>query len=262
MPELPEHPDLDQLRRLARELHRAAQAADPDAVRRLRAVSEDVSLAAAQLTIARDHGFSGWPAFKSAVREITTPPARAPSEEPLGDRVKCSFCGKSGRQVMKLIAGPGVYICNECVGLCQEILEMEDDATAKGGQGDTRPTSGTVDRSSAPEIVERDNGVDVRLRLAERSGPWTREYPALARMLGLDAAIEEEPEHALHLRVRLHGAFREPEIFDALDRALLLVGDAKDQARHHEALADTTRRHVNRWWQEKIVSSSAARTRP
>lgn len=39
--------------------------------------------------------------------------------------LKCSFCGKSQEQVRKLIAGPGVYICNECVELCNEILEEE-----------------------------------------------------------------------------------------------------------------------------------------
>ena len=39
--------------------------------------------------------------------------------------LKCSFCGKSQEQVTKLIAGPGVYICDECVELCNEILEEE-----------------------------------------------------------------------------------------------------------------------------------------
>ena len=37
----------------------------------------------------------------------------------------CSFCGKHQRQVNKLIAGPGVYICNECVDLCVEIIARE-----------------------------------------------------------------------------------------------------------------------------------------
>jgi DNA-binding NarL/FixJ family response regulator len=36
---------------------------------------------------------------------------------------KCSFCGKSQKAVEKIIAGPGVYICNECIELCNEILE-------------------------------------------------------------------------------------------------------------------------------------------
>ena len=39
--------------------------------------------------------------------------------------VKCSFCGKSQKQVKKLIAGPGVYICDECIDLCNDIIEEE-----------------------------------------------------------------------------------------------------------------------------------------
>jgi ATP-dependent Clp protease ATP-binding subunit ClpX len=42
-----------------------------------------------------------------------------------GDLVKCSFCGKSQKQVRKLIAGPGVYICDECIELCNDIIEEE-----------------------------------------------------------------------------------------------------------------------------------------
>ncbi|MDO4665034.1 MAG: ATP-dependent Clp protease ATP-binding subunit ClpX [Actinomycetaceae bacterium] len=41
------------------------------------------------------------------------------------DTLQCSFCGKSQKQVRKLIAGPGVYICNECISLCVEIMEEE-----------------------------------------------------------------------------------------------------------------------------------------
>ncbi len=42
-----------------------------------------------------------------------------------GELLKCSFCGKSQKQVKKLIAGPGVYICDECIDLCNEIIEEE-----------------------------------------------------------------------------------------------------------------------------------------
>ena len=38
-------------------------------------------------------------------------------------QVKCSFCGKSQEEVNRLIAGPGVYICDECIEVCFEILE-------------------------------------------------------------------------------------------------------------------------------------------
>jgi ATP-dependent Clp protease ATP-binding subunit ClpX len=42
-----------------------------------------------------------------------------------GDLLKCSFCGKTQKQVKKLIAGPGVYICDECIDLCNEIIIEE-----------------------------------------------------------------------------------------------------------------------------------------
>ena len=38
------------------------------------------------------------------------------------DLVKCSFCGKTQKQVKKLIAGPGVYICNQCIDLCNDVI--------------------------------------------------------------------------------------------------------------------------------------------
>ena len=46
------------------------------------------------------------------------------------DLLKCNFCGKSQKQVIKLIAGPSVYICNECIELCNEIIEEELGAAA------------------------------------------------------------------------------------------------------------------------------------
>ncbi|MBN9106708.1 MAG: ATP-dependent Clp protease ATP-binding subunit ClpX [Propionibacteriaceae bacterium] len=49
------------------------------------------------------------------------------------DLLKCSFCGKSQKQVKKLIAGPGVYICDECIDLCNEIIEEEFAETSDSG---------------------------------------------------------------------------------------------------------------------------------
>ena len=53
-----------------------------------------------------------------------------------GDLLKCSFCGKSQKQVKKLIAGPGVYICDECIDLCNEIIEEEFAETPELAPGD------------------------------------------------------------------------------------------------------------------------------
>ena len=66
--------------------------------------------------------------------------------------LKCSFCGKSQEQVRKLIAGPGVYICDECVDLCNEILDEELFET--GGPQPTAPTS----RRDAPPVDRRRTG--------------------------------------------------------------------------------------------------------
>ena len=48
-----------------------------------------------------------------------------------GDLVKCSFCGKTQKQVKKLIAGPGVYICDECIDLCNDIIAEERDESTE-----------------------------------------------------------------------------------------------------------------------------------
>ena len=48
--------------------------------------------------------------------------------------LKCSFCGKNQEQVRRLIAGPSVYICDECIELCAEIIEEEFDNFQEGGQ--------------------------------------------------------------------------------------------------------------------------------
>jgi hypothetical protein len=65
MPELPDDPDLSQLRRQARELLRAAAAGQPDALSRIRAVSGPIMLATAQLAVARQYGYQSWAALKA-----------------------------------------------------------------------------------------------------------------------------------------------------------------------------------------------------
>jgi ATP-dependent Clp protease ATP-binding subunit ClpX len=52
---------------------------------------------------------------------------------------RCSFCGKSQEQVRKLIAGQGVYICDECINLCQEIIEEEMLETPRAGKASSSP---------------------------------------------------------------------------------------------------------------------------
>lgn len=68
--------------------------------------------------------------------------------------LKCSFCGKSQEQVRKLIAGPGVYICDECVDLCNEILDEElfDSRGAKSAPSGPRADQASKGRSN-PKII-------------------------------------------------------------------------------------------------------------
>ena len=51
-----------------------------------------------------------------------------------GNPVRCSFCGKTQDQVRRLVAGPGAYICNECILLCQEIVSDDVDSVNACGE--------------------------------------------------------------------------------------------------------------------------------
>jgi len=86
MPQLPERPDLDQLRRQARELHRAAVGGDTRSRQRLASVSWRVTLTAAQLAIAREYGLPSWPRLKAEVerRRNADPGAGQPPRPPAG----------------------------------------------------------------------------------------------------------------------------------------------------------------------------------
>ena len=53
------------------------------------------------------------------------------------EQLLCSFCGKSQRQVKKLIAGPGVYICDECIDLCNEIIAHHSGKDVEKVRSDT-----------------------------------------------------------------------------------------------------------------------------
>jgi Family of unknown function (DUF5990)/Domain of unknown function (DUF5655) len=114
MPQLPHRPHLDQLRRQARELHRAAAAGDESALHRLRAVSANavqpnansgrVTLSAAQLALAREYGFVSWPRLKAEVeRRRAGAEAAAGPAAPAQDLVPVADPGDGGAD--ELIAG-------------------------------------------------------------------------------------------------------------------------------------------------------------
>jgi ClpX C4-type zinc finger len=74
--------------------------------------------------------------------------------------LRCSFCGKSQFDILKLVAGPGVYICNECIDLCNQIITEElnrkpsraDDA-GESGQSPVPPTLKAWEGLSDDELL-------------------------------------------------------------------------------------------------------------
>ena len=85
------------------------------------------------------------------------------------EQLLCSFCGKSQRQVKKLIAGPGVYICDECIDLCNEIIDEELEA----------------------EIRERYADADDAMEKLRESGRWEQERESLRLARALDRVAAE-----------------------------------------------------------------------
>jgi len=70
---------------------------------------------------------------------------------------KCSFCGKSQKQVRKLIAGPGVYICTECIDLCNEIVDEELNTKKTVDEGSKLPTPTKIHRFLDEYVIGQDS---------------------------------------------------------------------------------------------------------
>jgi hypothetical protein len=133
MSELPGRPNLDQLRRQARELLRAAADGEPSALTRIRAVSARVSLSTAQLAVAREYGFASWPALHAEVeRRLAALPA--PGDGAGRPGARWSFGGATAIEMAAgtlypgvLVAGPGRATLNASLmpaGRFQDRLTM------------------------------------------------------------------------------------------------------------------------------------------
>jgi ATP-dependent Clp protease ATP-binding subunit ClpX len=72
------------------------------------------------------------------------------------DGLRCSFCGKSQEEVKKLIAGPAVYICDECIELCIEIIEEEYEKEARTQRTGEFPTPATIKAFLDGYVIEQD----------------------------------------------------------------------------------------------------------
>ncbi len=102
-------------------------------------------------------------------------------------QVRCSFCGKPSSDVEKVIAGPGVYICNECIGLCNDILAAEQQKPS-GAEAQLPASEETAPDEQILELLPRVAAVgaqtEARLQrlvtiLRERKVTWARIGAAL-----------------------------------------------------------------------------------
>ena len=101
-------------------------------------------------------------------------------------QVNCSFCTKPSSAVAKVIAGPGVYICNECIQLCNDILDQEQQASSPGTQLPAREEAMTDEEILAllPRIASVSEQTDASLQrlvtvLRGRGVTWARIGAAL-----------------------------------------------------------------------------------
>jgi ClpX C4-type zinc finger len=98
--------------------------------------------------------------------------------------IYCTFCGKRGEDVEKVIAGPGVYICNECVALCNDILTSDQKATQPAPIVDWEQMSDEEILALLPRIASAATQVEDGLtewvrRLRSRGVSWARIGAAL-----------------------------------------------------------------------------------
>ena len=134
--------------------------------------------------------------YTAALRHLRTRAEEAPMPTaPKTFTITCSFCAKDDKHVKKLIAGPGVYICDECVGLCNAILEEE----AKGAvPGEARAAS--LDEGPVETLVTIFGAMARTARsMDDRLGEWARTLSqrgvatsTLASEAGLTEAVATE----------------------------------------------------------------------
>ena len=83
------------------------------------------------------------------------------SEDP-SKTLYCSFCGKSQREVKKLVAGPAVFICDECIGLCSEIVAESEVRQARASR--SGPTPAEIKSTLDDYVSAPSNVVEIEVR--------------------------------------------------------------------------------------------------
>jgi hypothetical protein len=94
-------------------------------------------------------------------------------------QLRCSFCAKATSDVDKLIAGPGVYICDGCVGLCNDILEAE---SRKAAESKAQPAEPQAQLDAWGESMTDEQILDLLPRIAEVA---TQTEASLQRLIAI-----------------------------------------------------------------------------
>jgi ankyrin repeat protein len=207
MPALPVRTNLEQLRHQAKDLLSAAKAGDPDAIARVRAVSDRLQLASAQLALAREYGFASWPRLKREVerREILTSRdlfrlRRLLAEEPELARSKMEHW-RDHKQALPLGYMAMLRFDHERLGLPEQLpgtgavaqALIEAGAPVDGDPGDKETPLITAasygDAAVAKVLIEA--GADVNARSAPDSGGVPRGTALLhAAVFGMTDVLE------------------------------------------------------------------------
>jgi hypothetical protein len=201
MSELPGRPDLDQLRRQARELLRAAADGEPRAVTRLRAVSDRVTLSAAQLAIAREHGCPSWPALRAEVErrrrlsESASLPLQGGEERgPLdAPEDRWSFGGGTAIETSAGVLFPEALI----VGAGHAVLDASLMPSGNGQPAAARPRRLLLPGMPFARLVPRRRAKAARLARRRRADADVATMRALARPDDVTVVDDRDVRYAL-----------------------------------------------------------------
>ena len=121
----------------------------------------------------------------------------------------CSFCGKNQDQVRKLIQGPAVFICDECVDLCNDIIEKE--VSSGGPAEDSGDTTGVGPNLVTPRVVTRYADGEVKLSPAAAADTVYWVCEGCGWKLGLKPGALPPASHSEEIDLgSLPGPLREP----------------------------------------------------
>jgi hypothetical protein len=174
--------------------------------------------------IAKVFGYDNWNILSAKIEAARPRAAEEPAPSPAGARgpatpepaaartLFCSFCGKSQHEVKKLIAGPSVYICDECVDLCVDIIREEGEYRVfrllkEGGDSASAPARAASKEQLADYVSRGRKGVErtrltlhgIRRSLAERDGenPGGDDIPDPPELARLLAQLKDKPREDL-----------------------------------------------------------------